>query len=238
MNISFHNNPDHYKLKSFYHQQYLDTRKAARDALITAKISSMHDFKNKRDSWVMQKRVVLNEAVKRNIPWLTHKRFPNLWPLNAVAVTYLTESNKYTCWIQNTDTEVQDMPRVGSNEERVKDNKPSSEKEVQEQGNVCHNPGSTSSDTHCQAEGDNESELFGSLTAVNWVDKENRHGEEEYNEEEEDQHDDEWETAMVSPKGKGKQRVHPFLSLPVTGKQAHEHEQVKECPTKAANPKH
>ena len=230
--------PDHYKLKSFYHRQYLDTRKAARDALIAAKISSMRDFKNKRDSWVVQKRVVSNEAVKRNIPWLTRERFPNLWPLDEVAITYLTEGNKYARQIQNANTEVQDMPRVGSNEERVEDDEPSSEKEVQEQGNVCRNPGSTSSDTHCQAEGDNESELFGSLTAVNRVDEENRHGEEEYNEEEEDRRDDEWETAVVSPKGKGKRRVYPFLSLPVTGKRAREHEQVKECPTKAANPKH
>jgi len=230
--------PDHYKLKSFYHRQYLDTRKAACDTLIAAKISSMCDFKNKRDSWVVQKCVVLNEAVKRNIPWLTCECFPSLWPLDAVAITYLTESNKYARRIQNADTEVQDMLQVGSNEERVEDDEPSSEKEVQEQGNVCRNPGSTSSDTHCQAEGDNESELFGSLTAVNWVDEENRHGEEEYNEEEEDRCDDEWETAVVSPKGKGKRRVHPFLSLPVTGKQACEHEQVKECPTKAANPKH
>jgi len=98
-----------------YHWQYLDTQKAARNALTVAKTYSMRDLKSKRDSWVVQKRAVSNEAVTRNTAWLNCERFPNLWPLDAMAATYLTESDKYTRRVRNGNTEVQDVPREQQN---------------------------------------------------------------------------------------------------------------------------
>src|ERR1700749_4777500 len=90
----------------------------------------------------MQKCAVSNEAVQRNILWLTCECFPNLWPLNAIAVMYLTESHKYACWVWIADIGVKDMLQVS-------------------------NPASTGSDTHGQVEGDNDGEFFSILTAVN-----------------------------------------------------------------------
>jgi hypothetical protein len=100
---------------------------------------------------------VSNEAVKRSIPWLTRDRFPNLWPLDAMAITYLNENKKYACRVRNRDMEVQDVPQddgqdreVGGNEgneERAEDDEPNGEKEAQENGHRnqvrshLHNPG-------------------------------------------------------------------------------------------------
>jgi hypothetical protein len=104
---------------------------------------------------------VSNEAVKE-IPWLTCHRFPNVWPLDAMAVTYLNENHKYTCQVRNGKIEVQDLPQDDGqdremngdegnegNEERAEEDEPNGEQEAQEQDNErrnqvsphLHNPG-------------------------------------------------------------------------------------------------
>ena len=99
---------------------------------------------------------VSNEAEKRSIAWLTRDRFPNLWPLDALAITYLTENHKYARRVKNGDMEVQDVPQDdgqdmevgGGNEEMIEYDEPNNE-EAQEQGNAhrnqvslhLHNPG-------------------------------------------------------------------------------------------------
>jgi hypothetical protein len=55
---------------------------------------------------------VLNEAVKRSTLWLTRHRFPNVWRLDTMAVTYLTENRKYACQARNGNVEVQDLPQM------------------------------------------------------------------------------------------------------------------------------
>ena len=77
---------------------------------------------------------VSNEAEKRNIPWLTRDHFPNLWPLDVIAATYLTESHKYTRRVRNRNAEVQDVRH-----ERVEDDEPNGEMEAQEQDNGHYN---------------------------------------------------------------------------------------------------